>query len=274
LGSKFLPLIEAYKKLRILWPDIVDKYIRILKAVYYMGKKRLFIIAEPRSGSSWLMKTLSSHNEIDLLSELYNHNVHKKVDEFHEIPDEKFIKCIDYLELKLSHINNRYIGCKILIPQFYRFNKNFAEYFIEHYKNAYFLILTRRNMIKCQVSLCVAHTYNKWHIKTINDLAIRKVELKLPHLIENLEAFNLFRKSIFYALEKFNAKYIHITYENLFKNINLNLNNICYFLGLSSNKFKNSNEVKGNPYKLNEIVENYEETKEYLRNYPKYYNML
>lgn len=47
--------------------------------------QRLFIIAEPRSGSSWLLETLNTHDNISKWGELYNHTLHKEILQFRQI---------------------------------------------------------------------------------------------------------------------------------------------------------------------------------------------
>lgn len=54
-------------------------------AAGHSESKLLFILAEPRSSSSWLLETLNSHPDITLASELYNHVQFQEVQSFHQI---------------------------------------------------------------------------------------------------------------------------------------------------------------------------------------------
>lgn len=239
--------------------------------------KRLFILAEARSGSSWLMETLDSHQDITLLPELYNHAVYEEASVFKQIPLADFSKCIDYLEKELARAKeNKYVGCKILLNQLNYIAKNFYEYFIDFYKDAYFIFLYRENMVAAQISLRIAHTYNLWHHKKEEEIKEKKVTIAVDHLLKNLNNARSLRNRILEKLENSAAPNIKLTYEELFINKQKSIEQICRFLDVpyKSESIKFSAEKKGNPFKAAEIIENYEEVKDQLKQYPEYYRML
>ena len=236
--------------------------------------KRFFILAEPRSGSSWLLETLNSHQEITLFSELYNHVLFREVNQFLGTAKDNFHQCIQYLENKLTQKNNRYTGCKILFNQLELISAAFSKYFIDHYKNSCFIFLYRENMFATQVSLRLAHTYNIWHVKKDEDIKKRKIHLNVAHLYNNLEKSRAVKEKILTQLENFGAKKMIISYEQLFADQKGRIKDICKFLAIPCKYIKFSSEKKGNPFKAEEVVENFEEVKEFLKQYPHYFQML
>jgi LPS sulfotransferase NodH len=220
------------------------------------------------------METLNSHKDITLSSELYNHAMFKKVTEFQQMEKKNFSICIDYLENKLAQKTNKYIGCKILLNQLELISDDFSAYFIKNYKNSYFIFLYRENMIDSQISLRIAHTYNIWHVKNNEDIKKRKIHFSLNHLYRNLEQSKLFRDRMLKQLENFGVKKIKMSYEKLFKDREQSIKKICDFLNISKRYINFSSEKKGNPLPPEDIIENYEEVKNYLKRYPHYYQML
>jgi LPS sulfotransferase NodH len=246
------------------------------------GKEKLFILAEPRSGSSWLLKTLNSHKKIKLLGELYNHAVFKEVLDFHQAKKKKFHMCINYLENKIvlpgiepfPSQNIQYTGCKILFTQLEVISLDFAAYFIENYKDAYFLFLTRQNIVESNLSLKIARTYKIWHVNEDKDIIKRIVHIDPEEFFLRLESTRKTRNKYLRLLENLDVKNLQLTYEELFEAKNKKIEEICEFLNISPAYITNSNEKKGNPFRLNEVAGNYEEVKNYLKKYPFYYEML
>jgi LPS sulfotransferase NodH len=242
-----------------------------------MQPKILFILAEPRSGSSWLLETLNSHRDITLESELYNHAIYEEVKSFHQIEKERLGTCIDYLENKLARLarlHNKYIGCKILINQLRFISPDFPRYFIENYRQAYFIFLLRENAVSAQISLKIAHTHQIWHCTKDEDITKKKVHIHPPEFYNNLERFREQKDTAWKLLEAYEVKRIRLTYEELFADKDAVIKKICTFLHIPAGHIIFSTEKKGNPFRPEEIVENYDEVKEYLKKYPHYYAML
>ncbi len=235
--------------------------------------QRIFILSEPRAGSSWLMKTLNSHEEITLLSELYNHAMFEEVLNFHQIKREEFYLSIDYLEKKFAE-NNKYIGCKILLNQLNLISTDFPVYFIERYKNSYFIFLYRENEVAAYVSLKIAHTYKIWHLHKTEDIKKRTVHIDPMDLRERIEENILLRNRILGQLDKQKAKIFKISYEELFLNREKSITGICNFLNVSEKNIVFSSEKKSNPFVMEEIIENFEEVSSHLKKYPCYHEML
>jgi LPS sulfotransferase NodH len=219
------------------------------------------------------METLNSHEDIQLEGELYNHTTYQEVLDLHRAKEEKFAECIDYLENKIIKMN-KYIGCKILINQLLMISTDFPGYFIRHYQDANFIFLTRENMIETQLSLKIAHTYKRWHCKKSEDIKKRTVHIDPKELYSKLERSRNRREKYQDLLKTFGVRKFHLTYEALFENKAKMIGEICGFLGIDAGNIEFSNEKKGNPFRAEEIVENFGEVEQFLRHHPYYHEML
>ena len=129
-------------------------------------------------------------------------------------------------------------------------------------------------MFDTQVSLRIAHTYDIWHVKKDTDIKKRKIHLNLTHLYKNLEKSRAVKEKILNQLENSGAKKMIITYEQLFADQKGRIKDICKFLEIPGKGIRFSSEKKGNPFKAEEVVENFAEVKQFLKQYPHYYEML
>jgi LPS sulfotransferase NodH len=198
----------------------------------------------------------------------------EEVTDFQQMGKENFSICIDYLENKLSQKSNTYIGCKILLNQLELISNDFPLYFIQNYKNSYFILLYRENMIDTQISLRIAHTYDIWHVKKKEEIKKRKIHVNLNHLYKNLVKSKRVREKILRHLENCGVKKVVIVYEELFKDREKNIKKICDFLNIERVSIRFSDEKRGNPFKAEEVIENFREVKQFLKKYPPYYKML
>lgn len=101
--------------------------------------QRLFILAEPRSGSSWLMETMNSRPEIRLLGEILNHVQNSGIKKYIGGHEKDFRGCLDHLERTLRAAANTKIlfsitGIFLLVTAKCSNNKEFAheDRFAEH----------------------------------------------------------------------------------------------------------------------------------------------
>jgi LPS sulfotransferase NodH len=235
--------------------------------------QKIFILAEPRSGSTWLLKTLNSHKNINLSGELFNHAAFKEVLRFHGIGKENFYTCIDYLENKLTGERDKYSGCKILLPQLLMISDEFPGWFIKNYKDSSFIFLYRENTVLSLISLTIAHTYKTWHITKTEDIKKRTVHINIERFYSQLERTRHVRSKFLELFSALGVKSLTLTYEALTQKERI-VEKICEFLQISDKRFTFSSEKKGNPFPPKDIIENYEEVKNYLKRYPHYYQML
>ena len=240
-------------------------------------KERLFILAEPRSGSSWLMETLNSHPEIRLLGEILNQVQYPEIKAFPAGREKDFPEWLEYLEIKLNASpgrKTRYSGCKILLNQLTLIGEDFADCFLNHYRDASFIFLTRGNLVAEQISLQLAHKYDIWHVKKMNQVALKKVTLAPAVLVANLEKSLRRRETVIQALKNRNSSFFSLPYEDLFADPGRALSGIFAFLGLADKKPVFSDEMKSNPFRPHEVIENYREVRAYLERFPAFLKML
>jgi LPS sulfotransferase NodH len=239
--------------------------------------QRLFILAEPRSGSSWLMETLNARREIQLSEEILNHVQNSEIKKYIGGHEGDFHDCLDYLERTLSAAANtriRFSGCKILLNQLTLIGDRFPELFLDFYREASFVFLYRANLVAEHISLHIAHKHNIWHVKQKDQRTLKKVHISPPALVANLEK-SLRRREI--IREILNAGRLHcfpLSYEELFSEKENILAEIYAFLGMAIKKVVFSDEMKGNPFRPQEVIENYQEVRAYLKAYPVFLKML
>lgn len=254
------------------------------------GKKRLFILAEPRSGSSWLMETLNSHPEIrlmteipgpgqgsQLLGEILNPVVNGDIKKYIGGSEKDLHDCLEYLEKILAAPGGkkeRFRGCKVLLNQLTHIGAGFPEQFLDFYRDAVFIFLYRANLVAGQVSLRLAHKHHTWHVNRQDQIVLKKVHLSPPVLVADLEKALRCREQIRRLLAAKRQPCLAISYEELFADPAAALDNIFAFLGLADRKVVFSREMKGNPFLLRQVVDNYQEVKEYLGSYPPFQKML
>lgn len=238
---------------------------------------RLFILAEPRSGSTWLMETLNSNQDISLIGELYNHVQYEQVKNLWSIPRENFHFCLKYLD---DHIvehekkKRRFVGCKILLNQLLMFSQEYPRFFLENYRDSHFILLFRQNLVASHMSLRIAHKYNTWHVNNPCDVKKRNITICPKTFLTDMENSRQTRESYRLLLKELGIKTITLNYEMLFKNTEAVTKDLSHFLGFKTLEVRYSREVKGNPFQPEEIIENYHEVEKFLANYPLYLNML
>jgi len=239
----------------------------------HVAMKRLFILAEPRSGSSWLMETLGSHPDITLLPELYNHAQYSEVLGFRELEGARFAECIHYLEAFFAD-TTRYTGCKILLNQLELISPAFVEYFMQHYRDASFIFLYRLNLLHAHISLRIAQVCGTWHSKESYSVKKRTVWIDPVSLYTKMEQSVRSRTSYLRILENVQANFFTLTYEDLFAEPAAAVSAILRFLDLTGTPSSFSNEQKGNPFPPREVIENFAEVEFFFQQHPEYYRML
>jgi len=238
---------------------------------------RLLLLAEPRSGSSWLMETLNSHPGIDLRSEILNHKLNDAVAEFIDGGPEAQRACLEYLENQLSapaKRSARFSGCKVLLNHLTLIGRGFPDLFIDFFQQAFFIFLFRENLVLSEISVQLAHRYDIWHVKKEEQVTLRRILLEPPVLIANLERNLRRREKMRRALAAAQTRGFSLSYEELFSRRDSVLARIISFLGLDPAPLVASNEKKGNPFRPEEVIENFADVRAALQPYPQFLKML
>lgn len=243
----------------------------------FLHKHRLFILAEPRSGSSWLMETLDSHPGISLQGELLNQAVNGDVAKYSGGGPVEFGACLRYLEKALEAPGKktaRFAGCKVLLNQMTLIGSGFPEFFIDFYRRAVFIFLFRANLVASEVSLQLAHKHDVWHVKREEQVVLKKLRLSPPVLVANLEKRLERREKIRQLLAAKGPSCLAISYEELFGDPSASMGKLFAFLGLADRGVVFSREKKSNPFQHQLVIENYQEVRQYLESYPHFLQML
>ncbi len=238
------------------------------------GRARaLFLLAEARSGSSWLMKTLDSVSSVSLRGELLNHAVHPEVLRFQNASRRDFAECFRYLEEKLAG-GAGYVGCKILFNQLFFVAEDFPDSFLERFREAVFLVLTRENIVQAQISLRLAHATGVWHRRGEEIRPPSKVRIQPRDFCLRIRRALRQREMILGGLDRTGARTFRLEYESLFADRIGSLRAICGFIGVSCERIRFGREIKGGPASYADLIENYDELVSFLKKEKDLYRML
>jgi LPS sulfotransferase NodH len=238
-----------------------------------MMPKTLFLLAEPRSGSSWLMETLNAHPEIGLLGEILNRAQFPQIASIPVRADEGFPDWLAYIEGCLGE-KRRYRGCKILLNQLTLVGEGFADALFDRYRAADFILLRRDNLVAAEISLQLAHKSGVWHVKDPGKVALRKTAIPPGVLVANLDRTLRRREAVARSLEARGLRKHSLCYEDLFEAPRRALSAVFAFLDLEDTGPRFSAEVKGNLFRAEDVLENYPEIRERLEKRPEYLRML
>jgi hypothetical protein len=235
-------------------------------------KRNIFIFAESRSGSNWLVETLNNHPSISMLKEILQPQQREKYYQEHkqEMECYKPGNDVKYLEQRLGELKKELAGCKILFPQIRFFD--FYD-FLNYYQGAGFITLQRQKAVRAEVSGCIAKTHGRRHeMKTPGDLL--RVHLDPLCFYRRLEWRRLSKEFVINMLTAYKVKRFNISYEELFKDKSASLNKIWKFLDVEPIEIKYSDEKPSNPHSLKEIIKNYQQIRTFLQRYPVYHKMI
>jgi hypothetical protein len=228
---------------------------------------RLFVFAESRSGSTWLINTLDSHHEIGMLDEVINPDYARMLN-FGRIagnqPNPE--AALQKFENQISQLNGKYKGCKILFPQCIRFI-DFYE-FILNYRNAFFIILSRQNSIRAEISGLIANEYARWHL--VEKMEKQQITVDPSFLYERLLWRRHSKDFSINMLKSYCDHILQIEYSELFSNTADTMGKISAFLAVSPGGFHYSTEIKSNPFPLAELITNYDECLSFFKDKPGY----
>lgn len=235
-----------------------------------INSRRIFLFAEARSGSTWLVNTLDSHPQVSMLDEIFNPDFIKN---FNALKDESGTANLKgnyrFIESYLGHLSSRFAGCKILFPQALRFMDIYE--FLLNYRNSFFILLYRENCVKSEISGLIANKYGRWHLVEKKEKEVVKVDPAFLH--ERLTWRKLTREFCTDLLGAYCPNLLRIEYEAFFSEPAQELNKIAKMLNVNPGDFSYSKEIKSNPYPLKDLIENYQECVDYFSDKPDYLSM-
>jgi hypothetical protein len=222
---------------------------------------RLFVFAESRSGSTWLINTLNSHPDIGMLDEIINPDYLKTLNaSYGENQQPGQVSALQKMENPISPLKGKYKGCKILFPQSIRFI-DFYE-FILNYRNAFFIILTRNNCIRAEISGLIANEYKRWHL--VEKKEKQQISVDPAFLYERLLWRKHSKDFTINMIRSFCNHHMQIEYSELFSNTDETLRHISTFLTVAPGVFRFGTEIKSNPFPLRELITNYDECRSFF----------
>ncbi len=230
--------------------------------------KKFVIIANPRTGSEYLVRVFNLHPDIKCLSEVFslgemgkewNNSIFKKDKE-----PFKFLESL-YLEDTVSVFGYKQISFWIRNSGF----TNVKEFIRKSAEEGYKIIfLERENLLKEYISYVLLtqyryiHLENDGHIRPIN----HKITISPKDVYLNIRSWNLFNFQVKEFLEKVGIKYLHLVYEKDFTNKEELQSKMFSFLGVRTIFVKDPLQIT-NPYPVKDILINYIEVKKYLEQY-------
>lgn len=248
------------------------------------------ILTQPRSGSRWFMTCLNSHPQVYCpwvptlfskhnLSPLKNFKpkflqVYKSFSPYYRYRSGSFKRQLTHRLNKrklvsqfLDDIYNRsyrgeVIGFKVNYSQI-RSHKIIYEWIKQN--NIKVIHLVRYNLLKRLVSHKVAHARRLFH--STQSVAPIKVHIDPKILLEDFkrrqERFRKYRERF---ITELNVPYLEVSYESLQEKHEREMSRTFRFLGVNAHVASKTELVKVNPDFLNEIIENYVEVENALRN--------
>ncbi|MDK2771861.1 MAG: sulfotransferase [Flavobacterium sp.] len=211
---------------------------------------KFVVITRSRTGSNLLISLLNSHQKIEAYGEVFSLLQNKSCKEvYNEIFPEKSSKTTGF---KIFYYH----------PQDSE-DKSIWDYLISD-KNIKIIHLRRENFLRVHLSKLIADKTDVW-VSTSNENKIedKKVLVDVNLFLKDVEKTNLFIEKTRNQFK--DHQYIEITYEELVKDNQKILSNILSFLNLSDCKL-NSPLKKQNNEKLEEIILNYDEVYNNLKN--------
>jgi len=247
-----------------------NKSVSLSPEIEKLNAKRLFVFAESRSGSTWLINTLNSHPEISILDEVLNPDFVKNFNATRVPGDSSRLKgSFQFIESYLAPLPGKFAGCKILFPQAVRF-MDFYEFMV-NYRKSYFILLFRKNSVKAEVSDIIANKHSRWHLTKSREKQLVSVDPRF--LYERLIWRKYAGEFCSNMLKAYAENLIIFEYEDFFTDILSSLNKISSFLNISNHDYQHSQEVKSNPFPLRDLVFNYQECQDFFRDKPEYFDM-
>jgi len=237
-------------------------------------KQYLFILAEPRSGSTWLTETLNSHPQVRLLGELLNPKLFPEVAVFPGLNRERLSEPLQYLDRKLKKTGVRYPGCKILLNHLNQISPDFLGLILATYPTAHYLFLTRKNLVKSLVSVKIAEQSDRWHLHPGEEHPLTPIHIDPAWLKDRLKQRQLLRTRMASQLAASGCRQMKIAYEDLFDNREDTIRQISKFLHLPGQDIRFSRKIKSTPTNLEKIIANYADVCRALQEEPEYYSML
>lgn len=215
---------------------------------------KFVVITRSRTGSNMLIKLISSHRNIQAYGELFNQIKDKNCE---EIWGDTFSKRLNYV---------KFVGFKIFYDHPLSSDDKTVWDFIKSDRCIKIIHLKRENVIRSQLSLLIAHKTQTWGITpTMEDTPIdhKKITVNIEEFLKDLRKTKLWEKdtaSIFSG-----HPYMEVMYKDIITDKDKTMGKIFKFLEVPNQK-TTSDLRKQNPEEIRNLVYNYKELENALRN--------
>lgn len=218
--------------------------------------KKFFILTRPRTGSNLLLDYLNSNKGIFSRSEMFRNLCGK---DYRRILTKIFRRYPHYIKA---------VGFKIFYD--HPFDSPQTSFWgdLAENKEIKVIHLVRENILRSFVSQKIAEKTNIWFKKNVSKISLlgtndKSIKLTTKELQKEIEQTNKWQHE---GEERFKEhRILRISYEELIQNPDKTFLRVCNFLEVPFQK-PNTSFKKQNPERLEELVENYQEIKDYFMN--------
>lgn len=221
---------------------------------YIFGHKnyvKFVVITRSRTGSNLLISLLNSNPNIRAYGEKFNRLKKKNCNLIYkEIFPMKSYKAIGFKIFYQHPIDSE--------------DKTIWD-LIKRNKNIKIVHLQRKNILRIHISRLIAGKTKRWSSIKEGEIEVdtKKIFIDFEKLIDDVNNTKNWVNNLNNEFE--NNRIINIYYEDLVKNKNETIKDICKFLGVPH--YKSSSKLKKqNPEKIEDLIINYNEIKEKLEN--------
>lgn len=225
--------------------------------------QKFVILTNPRTGSEYLAKYLNNHSKVKCMGEIFSIGSDGK--EWNSSEYKKNKDVFGYLNHEYEKSDKEICGYKQISN--WISNSGFIypeEYIVAHYEQGYkFIFLTRNEMLRQYASFMLMMQKGYGHIAGEEQ---QKISIYLnPQVaymyIRKWIGFNKNCKRIF---ESVDIPYLELVYEKDFGEDKKVKQKVCDFLEIEQEGIYDPLR-RTNPYRIEEMIENYDEISEYLK---------
>jgi LPS sulfotransferase NodH len=187
-----------------------------------MPNKRFFIIATPRSGSTWLEQTMDAHADIRCLHEplnllavrglrLLSFGRPRMIADALSRVGLRLNYPVERLERELAQERKPWAGAKILLPHVFS-ETDFVNFFI-HYQSARLVLLDRESLVDGMCSWIIAQRTRQWNAEAPRLESIPPFAVPMERAHYGMARHLLSRKLLLTMLKSLDIRTLSLSYE-------------------------------------------------------------
>jgi len=262
--NKLIEMIENwYSKFYSRFSSRI-KVIRYSISTFLFGRKdyvKFIVMTRSRTGSNLLISLLNSHKNINAQGEIFRRLNGRNAQNILSgiFPKKSLHKCFGFKLFYYHPLDSSQNDYDLIWKQ------------ITSDRSIKIIHLTRENLLRVHVSRLIAGKTDDWaNAKITNVIKDKTVKVDPSELIKDIETTKNYILKTRRLFEHHDV--LEITYEDLINNRQDTLDLILNHLN-QERLMLQSDLIKQNPEKLDDLISNYNEVKEVIQN-SKYYSML